>query len=192
LQIPTSWFFRIIVDVFNLGCFLHIAKKRQIAKAAVYATLNTFFVIIVNILRGLYPWWIYPYTVMIYIGYTLIAYDRSINFKKAMEHTIRIRFIQKLENEYEVVKDGDFIFDSSIDNEQLNTQLEEEALKRNEKFNDKFSKTHNRRKIELPQNMEELKLYASTTSLDSSRKKHRKNKKNYNDAINDGFAMFGD
>mmetsp|Transcript_26275 Transcript_26275/g.23243 ORF Transcript_26275/g.23243 Transcript_26275/m.23243 type:complete len:130 (+) Transcript_26275:745-1134(+) len=129
---------------------------------------------------------------MIYIGYTLIAYDRSINFKKAMEHTIRIRFIQKLENEYEVVKDGDFIFDSSIDNEQLNTQLEEEALKRNEKFNDKFSKTHNGKKIELPQNMEELKLYASTTSLDSSRKKHRKNKKNYNDAINDGFAMFGD
>ena len=123
MDIATLFVFRIIVDVFNLCCFIYIAKKRQIAKAAVYSTLGTFFTIIVNILMGLYPWWIYPYIVAIYIGYTLIGYDRNKVFSQQMKETIRIRFVLKLTDDYKIMQEDDFIFDANLNNEELDQTI---------------------------------------------------------------------
>mmetsp|Transcript_21799 Transcript_21799/g.19325 ORF Transcript_21799/g.19325 Transcript_21799/m.19325 type:complete len:214 (+) Transcript_21799:685-1326(+) len=193
LDIPMLFFFRIIVDVFNLCCFIYIISKRQIAKAALYATLNTFFVIIVNILKGNYPNWIYPYVILVYIGYTLLAYDRTVIWNKRNEENIQIKFIQKMEDDYEVVKSDDFDIDTNATNEDLDQTSRGEKARRDRLFHNKFlSMTHQGKRLKLPQNMKDLKLYASNKYdkyAQTDDKKKIKGKDEMEEALNAGYLI---
>jgi hypothetical protein len=97
------WVFLICIDVFNLSCFLHIARTGQISKAAVYGTLGSLFTIIFGLIRSEYKPWIILYLISVYTGYSLINYDKKAAADKVRRSKIRIRFIQKIESgDYEI------------------------------------------------------------------------------------------
>ncbi|CAI2386226.1 unnamed protein product [Moneuplotes crassus] len=128
LDIATIWVFRIIVDAFNVCTFVYLASKRKIAKAACFVTLNAFFVILFNIFMGTYEGWIFPYLVLIYGGYSLIAYDRKRVFEKRMMQLVKIKFFAHMNEDHREVVYNNFSYNPDMTNEELMATMKQVSL----------------------------------------------------------------
>lgn len=92
----------VVVDTFNLSCLMYIARTGQASKAAVYSTLQASWTILIGIVRGdEYQAYVYPYLILIYIGYSLINYDKKKAAEKALKSKVRVRFLRRVHAEYE-------------------------------------------------------------------------------------------
>lgn len=113
------WVFLIVVDSFNLAWLTYITKTGQVSKAAVYSTLNATWTIFFGMIRGEYQLWIIFYLIAIYIGYSAINYDKKVAADKAKRMKIRVRFLQKVDNEYDIMKVKEFEVGSDIDDDEI-------------------------------------------------------------------------
>ena len=71
----------------------------DVSKAAVYSTLNAVWTIVFGLIRSEYELWIVFYMIAIAVGYSLINYDKKVAADKARRAKVKIRFIQRIENE---------------------------------------------------------------------------------------------
>lgn len=107
---------------------MYITKTGQVSKAAVYSTLNAFWTIIFGIIQNVYPKFIFFYLVGIYAGYSYINYDKAVTAKKASLAKVKIRFVQKVENDYEIVEHCTINIGSDIDDEELINKISMSAF----------------------------------------------------------------
>ena len=114
-----------IIDTFNLACLMYITKTGQVSKAAVYSTLNATFTIIFGLIDSRYEYWVIPYLVAIYFGYSLINYDKKVAAAKAARAKVRVRFVQRVEKDYEIVEKATITIGEDIDDEELANKISE-------------------------------------------------------------------
>ena len=111
--------FVVVVDCFNLACLTYIAKTGQVSKAAVYSTLNATWTIVFGIIQSKYELWIIFYLIAIYTGYTFINYDKKVAADKAKRAKVRIRFLKKVDESYEILKRKSIDIGSDVDDDEL-------------------------------------------------------------------------
>lgn len=107
---------------------MYITKTGQVSKAAVYSTLNATFTIIFGLIDNRYEYWVIPYLFAIYFGYSLINYDKKVAAAKAAKAKVKVRFIQKVEKDYEVVERATITIGEDIDDEELANKICESLI----------------------------------------------------------------
>lgn len=115
MDIPWIFSFRIAIDVYNICFFIYISMKRQMVKGAVYSSLDTFFTIWFFLFFDVYSSWIYLYIVMVYVGYSLIVYNRTQPLTSTPRKKIRVKFISNTNNQdSEAFFDQKFTFSTEV------------------------------------------------------------------------------
>lgn len=115
--------FIVVADVFGLACLMFITRTGDVSKAAVYSTLNATWTIIIGMVRQEFEWWIILYLVGIYAGYSLINYDKKVAADKAKRAKVRVRFIRKIDSEYEVLEGKTILLGSDLDDDDFFDRL---------------------------------------------------------------------
>lgn len=92
----------VVCDTFNMACLLYIAKTGQASKAAVYSTLHASWTIVMGMVNGEYDNYVYPFLFFVYVGYSLISYDKKVAAEKAAKAKITVKFIKTIKKDYEV------------------------------------------------------------------------------------------
>ena len=88
---------------------MYIARTGQASKAAVYSTLHATWTIIIGIVNREYVGYIYIYLAFVYIGYSLINYDKKKAAEKAKKAKVRVRFLRRVENDYDTEVHGSLL-----------------------------------------------------------------------------------
>lgn len=102
---------------------MFITRTGDVSKAAVYSTLNATWTIIIGMVRQEFEWWIILYLVGIYAGYSLINYDKKVAADKAKRAKVRVRFIRKIDSEYEVLEGKTIHLGSDLDDDDFFDRL---------------------------------------------------------------------
>jgi len=121
------WIFIIWVDVFNISWLTYINKTGQVSKAAIYSTLAASWTIIIGMIRQEYQLWVIFYIIAIYVGYSFINYDKKKASEKAKKAKVRVRYVKKVAEEYEITKRASFAIGLDITDNELLKKIEEVA-----------------------------------------------------------------
>ena len=102
---------------------MYITKTGQVSKAAVYSTLNATWTIAFGFVGGQYQAYVIIYLILIYTGYSFINYDKKVAADKVKRAKVKVRFIKRVEGEYEVIGRKSINLYDDIDDEKLLDQI---------------------------------------------------------------------
>ncbi|CAI2365587.1 unnamed protein product [Moneuplotes crassus] len=114
LNMGMTFSIRVILDTVGESIFIYIVSKNQIVLASVYSSLFSIFVIIIYILQRHYSWFLFPYMFMVYLGFTLITYDKKRISKIEISKTVSFRYYAKLDCDQDARLSNNFALDTGL------------------------------------------------------------------------------
>mmetsp|Transcript_5408 Transcript_5408/g.6156 ORF Transcript_5408/g.6156 Transcript_5408/m.6156 type:complete len:122 (+) Transcript_5408:843-1208(+) len=78
-------------------------------------------------IRQEYQLWVIFYIIAIYVGYSFINYDKKKASEKAKKAKVRVRYVKKVAEEYEITKRASFAIGLDITDNELLKKIEEVA-----------------------------------------------------------------